>query len=52
MEIRNVTQFANFISCYGFAGLDGSFQQVITCVNTYKASCNCYKAEDKQTLYN
>jgi len=51
MDIRNVTQFASFISDNDLGRIDGIFQQVITCINTYKFSCNCYKLEDKQKLY-
>ena len=51
MEIRNVTQFASFISSNGFNNLDGIFIQIIQCVNTYSAACNCYKVEDKRKIY-
>ena len=52
MDIKNVTQFANFATTMGLASLDGSFSQIITCVNNYSAACNCYKLEDKQKIYN
>ena len=52
MEIRNVTQFANFMSSNELANLDSIFQQIIQCVNSYASACNCYKVEDKLKLYN
>lgn len=51
MIISNVTQFANFISSNGFTNLDGTFVQLIQCINTYSAACNCYKVEDKRKMY-
>lgn len=51
MDIRNVTQFASFISANGFQQLDGIFRQSVDCINGYSSACNCYKVEDKQRLY-
>jgi hypothetical protein len=51
MDIRNVTQFANFLGGNDLVRLDGMFQQIINCVNSYDAGCNCYKLEDKRKLY-
>ena len=51
MEIRNVTQFVQFISNNGLQTLDGRFLQLITCLNNYKAHCNCHKSRDKREIY-
>lgn len=52
MEIRNVTQFADFLSSSRLREKDTIFTQTVNCVNNYRAACNCYKKEDKITLYN
>ncbi len=51
MDIRNATQFANFIKKAGLMTKDMSFQQVIFCVDQLGKMCNCWKAEDKKKLY-
>ena len=51
MNIRNVTEFAAFISQHNLVQGDSTLQQVINCINTYKAACSCWKAEDKQKIY-
>jgi hypothetical protein len=51
MEIRNVTQFANFVSAHGLAPLDSMFIQTLNCLNNYKSMCNCSKAADKLKRY-
>jgi len=51
MDIRNATQFANFVSNKGLQNLDMSFQQIVFCINNYNAMCNCHKAEEKKKLY-
>jgi len=51
MEIRNVTQFANFISAGNLQGLDMNLQQIIYCVNDYAAACNCHRGENKRKKY-
>jgi hypothetical protein len=51
MEIRNVTQFANFLESNGLQTLDGGFVQTIACVKNFSVACNCYKVEDKQKIY-
>jgi hypothetical protein len=52
MDIRNATQFANFISQHGLASLHPTFQQVVTCIHDYSVACNCHANENKATLYN
>jgi len=51
MDIRNVTQFANFVSSTNLVGLDTSFLQIVQCLSGYSAACNCYKKEDKLNMY-
>lgn len=51
MTIENATQFANFISKTGISNVDSAFQQIVTCINNYRASCNCYKSSDKTKIY-
>ena len=51
MDIRNVTQFANFVNSTHLVGLDASFLQIVQCLNGYNAACNCYKKEDKLNMY-
>ena len=51
MDIRNTTQFANFIRSNGFQHLDGMFLEAANCMDNYSASCNCYKAADKKFIY-
>ena len=51
MDIRNTTQFANFLRGSGLSHLDGMFTQVIQCIDNYSSSCDCYRAEDKRFIY-
>ena len=51
MDIRNPTQFANFVRTSGLIMKDMSFQQVGFCVDQISKACNCWKAEDKKKLY-
>jgi hypothetical protein len=52
MDIRNVTQFVNFLEGNGITRMDSSFLQVIQCIQNYTAACSCYKREDKVKIYN
>lgn len=52
MDIRNSTQFANFINKGGLQNLDMTFMQIITCIDNYSHACNCQHAADKQKMYN
>ena len=51
MDIKNVTQFCNFLTSSGVVQLNPAFQQVVNCVQNYSAACNCHKTQDKQSLY-
>lgn len=51
MDIRNATQFANFVQKGGLQNLDMTFQQLVSCIDGYSKACNCWKADQKQRLY-
>ena len=51
MEIRNVTQFANFLKGNNLSRLDGMLQQLVNCIDNYTVHCNCHKLEDKRKMY-
>ncbi len=51
MDIRNATQFANFVQNAGLTTKDMAFQQVVFCNDQVEKACNCWKAEDKKRLY-
>jgi len=50
MNIRNVTEFAIFISDHQLVNNDSTLNQIIECVTTLRAACNCWKKEDKMKL--
>lgn len=52
MDIRNATQFANFIKSGGLQGLDMVFQQIVICVDNVAHTCNCTKVEEKRRMHN
>jgi len=51
MDIRTPTELARFISSNNLGGINTSFQQLIQCINTYSAWCNCEKKDEKEKLY-
>ena len=51
MDIRNCTQFANFIGANNLSGLDNGLLEMVLCMNHYSAACDCHKREDKQKIY-
>lgn len=51
MDIRNVTEFARFLSSNDLVKFDSAFSQIVMCVNNYSAGCKCYKRQDKINLY-
>ena len=51
MDIKNPTQFANFVGANGLTGLDNSFLEAVICMNHYAAACDCHKRADKATIY-
>jgi hypothetical protein len=52
MDIRNTTQFVNFIKKGGLENLDMNFLQLSQCVDKLAHACNCHRAEDKQKMHN
>lgn len=52
MEIRNVTQFSNFITTNGIINLDSIFHQIVMCIDKYSSACNCHNANEKLQMYN
>jgi hypothetical protein len=51
MDIRNVTQFSQFLSANNLVRLDPLFGQLTQCFNNYAAGCNCHKRSDKIKVY-
>lgn len=51
MEIRNVTQFSNYIESNDLTRLDPSFQTIVSCMAEYKRGCDCWKREDRDKQY-
>lgn len=51
MDIKNPTELARFISTNKLETLHNSFQQLIQCINTYSAWCNCNRKAEKEKLY-
>jgi len=51
MDIQNVTQFSTFITDNNLVHADSSLSQIVTCMNTYRAACTCWKREDKLKIY-
>src|ERR1035437_3740924 len=52
MDIRNSTQFVNFIKKGGLKNLDMTFMQLSQCIEKISHACNCHRSEDKQKMYN
>jgi len=52
MEIRNVTEFRNFVTSNGLGSSHPDIQAVVICVMDYERGCNCWKAKDRQKIYN
>jgi len=51
MDIRNVTQFASFVSSNGLTSLDPTIRQVVICLEDFNRQCNCHRREDKNRIY-
>jgi len=52
MDIRNPTQFVNFIKQNGLENLDMNFLQLVQCIDKFSHACNCHRGEEKQRMYN
>lgn len=51
MQIKNVTQFVEFINKNKLQFLHERFMQLIVCLNNFKSRCRCHKQKDKQQAY-
>jgi len=51
MDIRNLTQFYNFIKSNNLVELDMTFQAFSRCVDDYTAMCNCGSKDKKKNKY-
>lgn len=52
MDIRNTTQFANFIGANDFTKLDNALLEIVLCINNFSAACDCHNRNDKMIIYN
>lgn len=52
MNINNVTEFRNFVNANQLRSLSSTIDKVAICVMDYERLCNCWKASDKQRVYN
>lgn len=52
MEIRNVTEFRNFVNGNGLRGIHPDIDAVAICVMEYERGCNCWKGNARQQIYN
>lgn len=51
MDIRNVTQFASFVSSNGLITLDLNFKQIAICIGDFMRYCGCHRQADKDRIY-
>jgi hypothetical protein len=51
MDIRNVTQFSNFVEANDLARLDASLQAIVSCMAEYKRGCDCWRREERDAQY-
>jgi hypothetical protein len=51
MDIRNVTEFRNFVNSNQLRGLHKDIEAVSICVMEYERECNCWKNNDRQKIY-
>jgi hypothetical protein len=51
MDIRNVTQFASFVSNSDLATLNPTFRQIVICMGDFLRYCDCHSREDKDRIY-
>lgn len=52
MDIKNVTEFRNYVDAHGFRSLHKDIEATCICVMDYERGCNCWKANDRQKVYN
>jgi len=51
MDIRNVTEFRNFVNANQLNGLSKEIQAVTICITDYERGCSCWKEGDRQKIY-
>ena len=51
MDIRNATEFRNFLNIAQLRGLHQSFDAVCHCMMDYERGCDCWKSNQKQKVY-
>ena len=52
MDIRNVTEFRNFVNLNGLTNSHSTLQGLVGCVMDYERACGCWSQEKKQKIYN
>lgn len=51
MDIRNVTEFKNYVMANKLASLSRDIESVVICLTDYERGCSCWKAGDRQKIY-
>jgi hypothetical protein len=51
MDIRNVTQFYNFITQNDMVNLHSALQQISDCIHNYQLACSCYDGTVRNKTY-
>lgn len=51
MDIHNATEFRNFVNVSGLGALNPQIAAVSSCVADYERGCSCWKAGDRQRIY-
>jgi len=52
MDIKNVTEFRNFVSSNGLANSSPEVTAAILCVMDYERGCSCWKNDERKKIYN
>lgn len=52
MDIRNVTEFRNFVDAHGLRSLHRDIEATCVCVMDYERGCSCWNNSDRQKIYN
>lgn len=52
MDIRNITEFRNFVDRNGLRSLHHDIEAVSICVADYERGCSCWNAGDRDKVYN
>jgi hypothetical protein len=51
MDIRNVTEFSNFVQTKNLTRLDATFQHMVNCVEEYRRGCDCWRRSERDAQY-